>query len=536
MSADTIQTPSALGGAAHSQGVPQANSWPRRLFGAIPNLVVFTLLGGVLFLGHHTGWKLPKLSDLRGAAAPSPDDWCTEHLVPESRCVECNKALFPRPKSYGFCRQHGVAECVIDHPELAQVRGEPQLPKYDTVAAIALRKRTENNSRNTLHQHVVQFASAESADKAGIDVDVVQERPMSESLTANGELTFDPTRVAHLSSRTAGTIAAVFKTLGQKVQPGEVLAVVDAAEVGREKSQLLQAIVQLQLRRANDKRLKQAQAAVPGKALLEAETALKEAEIAFLSARQALVNLGFDVPEQLDDLEAREVVGRLEHLGIPAATVAALPVGRKTANLIPLRAPSAGEIVESDVVAGEVVDASKVLFTVADPVSLWLTLNVRQEDGPYVTPGLPVVFHTDDGLQQASGKISWISPAVDERTRTLIARVVIDNVSGKLKDKMFGTGSILLREEPQAITVPRQALQTTSDAQFVFVRDKNFLSDDGPKLFHARQVRAGASDENNVEILAGVLPGEVVATKGSGVLLSQLLRGNLGAGCGCHEH
>ena len=43
------------------------------------------------------------------------------------------------------------------------------------------------------------------------------------------------------------------------------------------------------------------------------------------------------------------------------------------------------------------------------------------------------------------------------------------------------------------------------------------------------------SDGQYVELLAGALPGEVIATQGSNVLLSQLLRSNLGAGCGCHE-
>jgi len=50
-----------------------------------------------------------------------------------------------------------------------------------------------------------------------------------------------------------------------------------------------------------------------------------------------------------------------------------------------------------------------------------------------------------------------------------------------------------------------------------------------------RQVRIGARDDRYVELLAGVLPGEVVATKGSPALLAQLLRSSLGAGCGCHE-
>ena len=146
------------------------------------------------------------------------------------------------------------------------------------------------------------------------------------------------------------------------------------------------------------------------------------------------------------------------------------------------------------------------------------------------------MFHTDDGAQQVAGQISWISPTIDEHTRTLQVRVKLDNADGTLRDGTFGTARILLRDEPQAIVVPREAVQSTSDAHFVFVRDRDYLKDESPKVFHVRQVRIGASDEKFVELLGGVLPGEVVAAKGSGVLLAQLLKSNLGAGCGCHSH
>ena len=115
-------------------------------------------------------------------------------------------------------------------------------------------------------------------------------------------------------------------------------------------------------------------------------------------------------------------------------------------------------------------------------------------------------------------------------------RVPLDAGEGKLRDKTFGTGRIILREEPHATVVPKEAVQSTSDAHFIFVRDKNYLKEGAPKVFHVRQIRIGAKDDRFVELLAGALPGEVVATKGSPVLLAQLLRSSLGAGCGCHEH
>ena len=514
---------------------PHALGWVVQM---LPNLIVFCLLGGVMYIGHHTGWKMPKMSELVGNNAARVDDWCAEHLVPESLCIECQPELYPKSQPFGFCREHGVAECVIHHPELAQSKGNPQLPQYDTANAIAVTARAENNSRNTLHTHRIQFASAESITKSGIEVGVVEERLMTDAITANGELMFDPTRVAHLSPRVPGIVASVLKTLGDDVQPSDVLALVDAAQVGHAKSQLMESLVQLQLRKATVERLRKASVggAISGKSLLEAEAAFKETEVALISARQALVNLGLEVPNQLEATEPNEIADELRFLGIPTSVVTLLPAGTKTASLIPIRAPYGGVIVASDIVAGEVVDITKSLFTVADPMRLWLILNVRQEDAQFVHQGLPVRFQTDEGGSAIVGTISWVSPAVDEQTRTLKVRVSISNSDSKLRDKTFGSGRIILREEPKAIVVPREAVQSTPDANFVFVRDKNFFDESAPKLFHVRQVRIGARDDHYVELLAGALPGEVIATKGSAVLLAQLLRSNLGAGCGCHEH
>ena len=501
----------------------------------MPNLLVFALLAGVFLLGHQTGWKLPSLSALSGEATAAPSNWCAEHLVPEASCVECVAELMPKTKPFGFCRVHGVAECVTCHPELAQVRGEPRLPTYDTAAALAVMDRSTNNSRNTLHERRVQFTSAAAATKAGVMVNVAQEQPMTEVVTANGEIQFDPTRVAHLSPRAPGTVAQVFKIVGDDVKAGDVLAIVDVAAVGQAKSDFLQALVGRRLRETNLNRVKAAGIGVAGSVVTEAQAALQEADVRLISARQALVNLGLEVPEQIDEADPTRVADDLRFLGIPQYVVSELPAGTRSANLYAVRAPYDGVVVASDSVLGEVVNSGDVLYTVADPRRMWLTLAVPQEDARYVKPGLNVEFHTEDGVQQSAGPISWVSPTIDPRTRTLQARVVLDNSTSRLKDKTFGTGRIILRQEPQAVVVPRDAVQATSDAKFVFVRDKNYLTEGAPKVFHVRQVRTGASDATHVELLAGVLPGEVVATQGSNVILSQLLRSNLGAGCGCHE-
>lgn len=501
------------------------------------DVFVLALLGGLFYLGHHSGWKLPRLAEWRGLATGLVDDWCDEHLVPESVCIECVPERYPPAKSYGFCRAHGVAECVLHHPELAQVQGEPQLPRYDTLHALAVLPRPENNSRNTLHTRRLQITGSESLARAGIEVDVVQERPMRDELTAPGEILFDPAHVVHLSSRVAGTVAVVFKTLGEEVAAGDILALIDSAAVGQAKAQFLQAVVQLQWKRATRDRLREVgqSGAVPQKALLEAEAALQETEVAYLAARQALSNLGFEVPEDWTSATATQLADDLLQLGIPHELWSSLPRGSRTGNLLPLRAPLAGTIVQADLVTGEVVEPGQTLLTLADPRRVWLILHVRQEDARFVRTELPVRFVPDDGGPELHGQVSWVSPVIEVRTRTLPVRVAVTAEDRILRDKTFGTGRIVLREEPHAVVVPRSAVHTTHDAHFIFVRNKEFFDEGAPKFFYVRQVRIGARDQDYVELLAGAVPGEVVATTGSAVLLAQLLRNTLGAGCGCHE-
>jgi cobalt-zinc-cadmium efflux system membrane fusion protein len=476
------------------------------------NALVFALMGVIFIGGHRLGWKLPHASDLFHGAVVEDDDWCPEHFVPESQCVECNENLYPRQKEFGYCDKHGVEQCVIDHPELAQLEGSPHLPQYDTVRALGLLTRPENVRDDNPHARRVQVASLAAAKKAGIAVTTVEERRMADVISANGEVTFDPTRVAHLSPRVAGTVAAVFKTTNDSVKAGEALALVDAAQVGQAKAQLLNAIVKLQLRRTTYSRFKDHAGAVPAMTLTEAESSLQEAEVGFVSARQALVNLGFELPEKIDTRRAADLAEEIRFLGIPANSVARLPTGTKTANLIPVRTPYAGVIVSSDVVAGEVVDSSKLLFTVADPRAVWLQLSVREEDAHAVAVGLPVEFRTDGGTQLVRGRVSRVSPAIDERTRALKVFVAIADAHENLRDKTFGTARIILRVEPHAIVVPQEAVQSGPSGQFVFVRDKDFMRDGTPKIFYARQVRTGARDDRFVELLAGALPGEMVAT------------------------
>lgn len=508
----------------------------RRFFRALPTLITFALLGAAGYAGHHTGWRLPTIgaNHARGEAEP---EWCSEHNVPEAECVECRPELMPKSKPQ-WCKLHGVTDCPTCQPEFAQTTAAPKLPQYDTAAALLQFSRPQNNSRCQKFTRRVQFASLKAFDASGIDVDVVTERPMTESLKINGEVGYDQTQVAHLASRVPGTVFRVFRRLGDSVKAGDVLALVDSLEVGKAKTALSKALIHFDHTTRTLASIRKNVDVIPRQQLRELEHDNEEAELEVITAQQALINLGFDVPEGLEKLDARELTRRLQCLGLPDGLCEdLLRRGGLTMNLIPLRVPQAGMIVEMDLVAGEVVSPERRMVTIADLSHTWLTLHVRQEDAKLVSVGQAVRFQPDGSELLVEGTVDWVSPAVDEVTRTVPVRATLTNVDHKLKANSFGTGWIVLREEPKAITVPVESLQSDGDCFIVFVRDKNFLRDGSLKVFHARQVRPAARNETHVELLAGVLPGEVVASKGSAALRAELLKNAFGEGCcGGHGH
>src|SRR5207244_12230473 len=111
-------------------------------------------------------------------------DWCGEHGILESECVECNPALLPKENELGWCKEHGVPECPLEHPELAQLKEKPQISPGDldrSQRGLAAGERPENNSKCKTHLRRIQFASKEAVEKAGIEVAAVWEAPIVEA-------------------------------------------------------------------------------------------------------------------------------------------------------------------------------------------------------------------------------------------------------------------------------------------------------------------------------------------------------------------
>jgi multidrug efflux pump subunit AcrA (membrane-fusion protein) len=507
-------------------------SW---LLRTIPTVLVLAALAAIGYWGHHSGWKLPKFSELNGSTSQEDKDWCAEHGVPESICVACNASLMPKKQLHGWCKEHGVAECVFQHPQLAQLKETPILSKgeFDRVQrALAVKERPKNDPACKLHLRRIQFASRAAADKAGIDIGLVDRETIVETVRANGEIVYDPTRVARLSARTTGSVWRVEKYVGDAVKEGELLALVDAAEVGQAKAAVLQMLAQFELATKNYNRLSQlGRGTIEGRKVLEAETALSQARVGVHRAEQTLVNLGLPADvDRLRQLPEHQRAAELQLLGVPEYIARTLDPKTTTANLLPVRATLDGLVVARDVVKGEVVSNTKRLFTIADASRMWLMLNVPVEDAKYVKKGQKIQFRADGTSHDDSGAVTWISTEVDPLTRTVEVRAELLNADSHLRNEMFGVGRIVLREEQDAIVVPSEAVHWEGCCFVAFVRDKDYFKKDSYKVFHTRMVRPGVTKDGQTEIIAGLLPDEVVVTKGSGVLRAELLKGNLGAG------
>ena len=515
-------------------------SWPRRtviyVVRSLPTVLLLAALGGLAWWGHQSGWSLPKFSEVTGESAALPEDWCEEHGVPESMCVECNPDDYPKRKLHGWCKIHGIHECPLDHPDVAELKDVPRIEPRDVeraIRALKLKPRPENNFACNNPGRRIQFASMQAATKAGVDVEPVSRAPIVESVSATGEIRYDETRIARLAARANGTVWRVDKQVGDVVREGELLALIDSADVGKAKAELQQALAEWRFSTATVRRLQPAATSggVARAKILDAEIATRTAWIRAQRAHQSLVNLGLPLPlAQARDFSEQQLANAVRFLGIPEHVASDLNVATTTSNLLPVVASQSGTIVERSIVAGEVVDTRQVLFTVADTSQMWLLLNVPLEDAGYIRNGQSVQFLPDGHRESVIGNINWKSTSADQKTRTVSVRATLPNADGHLLNETFGQGVVVLREESDAIVIPNEALQWDGSCHVVFVRDKAWFREESPKLFHTRSVRPGVRSDDHTEIIAGVLPGEVVATIGSDVLRAQLLKNNLGAG------
>jgi cobalt-zinc-cadmium efflux system membrane fusion protein len=448
--------------------------WFRRLTGRatawVPTLAIMLLLGLLAFWGRQNDWKLPPLANLLRADSPTGKDNPEEGIT------------------------------VSMDPADASANG------------------------SNLHRMRIVFPSEEAVREAGIQTVAAEMRPLAEYVTAYGMIDYDPSYYAELATRAPGTVWRVFKEIGDPVRKGEALALIEAVEVGKAKADFLQSLTQVNVRKQAMERLRLAGGSVAEATLRDAEAALREARIRLFNDQQRLLNLGLVI--QLDEaakLSEEQLVRRLRLLGLSPMAQDQLDPETATANLLPLTAPFDCRVVSRKAAPGEVVSPASPQFVVADLRHVHIDLDVHPEDMAHVRVGQAVLFQVEgkEG-RTARAQISHISPEVNEKSRNVQVHAEAESSDRELRPHTFGTGRIAIREQPQAVVVPKEAVQSDGSTFLVFVRVSK-------KSFQARPVQVGIRDGSHMQVI-GVRPGEEVVTTGSFALKSELLKDRIEGG------
>lgn len=205
---------------------------------------------------------------------------------------------------------------------------------------------------------------------------------------------------------------------------------------------------------------------------------------------------------------------RLELWNIPPDQIAELERRGTAERRLVLRAPRSGEIVEKLVVEGQAVHAGDNLFLIADRSILWVDVAVFEIDAPVIHIGTPMVVAVMALPGRTyEGRVTFIHPQLDEKTRTLTARVEVANRGGLLRPGMYAT---VIAEPNAAVTlsVPIDAVLPTGERQLVFVNR-------GDGRFVPRAVVTAVRGDSLVEIVRGLAPGDEVVASATYLLDSE---------------
>jgi len=219
-----------------------------------------------------------------------------------------------------------------------------------------------------------------------------------------------------------------------------------------------------------------------------------------------LIKVGVDLNDKVRAGDVLALVQTPELLGRP----------------LELKAPIDGVIIDRKASIGELVGKDREIFTISDPTDLWAIAEIKERDIGGVKIGQDASFSVlAYPGEMFRGKVVRVGNEVESESRTVEARIEINNADGRLKSGMFADIEITTTVLSHVIVVPDSALQTDEDRQVVFV------ALDGNR-FEKRFVVPGIEQRSRVEIREGLKPGEKVVTEGSFVLKSEMLKGELG--------
>jgi membrane fusion protein, heavy metal efflux system len=183
----------------------------------------------------------------------------------------------------------------------------------------------------------------------------------------------------------------------------------------------------------------------------------------------------------------------------------------------------AGTVIRKDVTQGEFVKEGEAIYTVANLSTVWVDLNIPRGEFPKLKTGQPVVISAGEGMTNATGKVSYISPFGTEETQTMLARVELPNPNGDWRPGLFVNGEIIVEESEAPVAVKASGLQTFRDWDVVFMQDGN--------NFEIAILELGRRDNEWVEVTSGLSAGQKYAAENSFII-----KADIGKSGATHDH
>jgi membrane fusion protein, heavy metal efflux system len=341
--------------------------------------------------------------------------------------------------------------------------------------------------------------SAAQVKAGGIEVQEVTPGPFHASLSATAVIEPNNDRLSRIGARVAGRVIRVDVAQGDRVKAGHPVAYLESVDLDQAWSDYTKAKGRQALAAASLKREETLfeKKIAPEKDVLRARQEFREAEADLVLAAKRLRILGVEESK----------------LGSPSDGV------KNDHPLIAIPSPISGVVIEKTVTQGEMVNPEKVLFTIADLSTLWVVIDIYEKNVSQVKTGMEVKLLVAAYPDRTfKGRISYTGDVMDEKTRTVKARVTIDNRDGFLKPGMFATVSMDAIKDSAArniIAISEEALFLDGSERYVFLREAE-------GRFVPRRVSVGPVSGQTIEIREGLKAGDIVVTRGVFALKSEL--------------
>lgn len=375
------------------------------------------------------------------------------------------------------------------------------------------KKGSEGAEKHDEHEEGVVELPPEAFARANIKTATVEFRDLPAELATTGEVGFNQDLVAHVSPRIPGRIHKVHAALGATVKAGEPLATIDSIELGKARSEYLQANAQLKLA---EQTLQREEKLLTEKIASERE--VQEARAVFQKA----------------SAEFQAAEGQLRLYGLTPAQIQKSRHDDPQSALLAVSSPVGGVVTEKHVTLGELVSPEKDIFTVADVSRLWIWIDIYERNLAQVHKDDDVIVRVETYPDRVfRGKVAYIGDQVSSGTRSVRARVDVDNPDRALKPGMFVRVKLSdphaadgKAEGRKVVAVPTSAIQRDGDASIAFVAE-------GERRFERRVLTLGSGSDAYVEVLSGLKVGEQVVIDGAFLLKSEAAKETMGEG---HSH